>query len=226
MRMGLILCLLAIVPTLAFLGCGVVDTAPDTADAYADAYIEEARSAAPDPISSGPHDVAVLKIRNLGSIRFELLPELAPNTVAHFSKLAQQDYYAGTTFHRVVPGFMIQGGDPNSRDADPRNDGKGGGTGIQSEFSGVSHVRGIVSLANRGNRDTGGSQFFIVHADAPHLDGNYSVFGRVIEGLDVVDAITELEIDTYGRYGPEARPHPVDVVIESIHIEPADRSQL
>ena len=181
---------------------------------------------APDPISPGPHDIAVLNIRELGSIRVDLLPELAPTTVAHFSKLAREGYYAGTTFHRVIPGFMMQGGDPNSRDADPRNDGKGGGTGIKSEFSDVSHLRGTVSLANRGNRNTGGSQFFIVHEDSPHLDGGFSVFGRVIEGLDVLDAIAEVEIDTYGRYGPRARPHPVDVVIESIEIELVDLSRL
>jgi peptidyl-prolyl cis-trans isomerase B (cyclophilin B) len=218
---------IAMVPAIAWLGCGVVDATPGPGpDGDAVAVIEEAGSAERDPASPAPRDVAVLQIRGLGTIRFELLPESAPIAVTHFSQLAQEGFYAGTTFHRVIPGFMMQGGDPNSRDADPRNDGKGGGTGVPVEFSDVPQIRGIVSLAHRGNPNTAGSQFFILHADAPHLDGNYSVFGRVIEGLEVIDAITEVEIDTYGRYGPESRPYPVDVVIESVRIEPADRSTL
>lgn len=205
---------LVIIPAIAWLSCGVVETKPTIGDSAADL------------ISPGPHDVAVLTIRDLGSIRFELFPELAPITVAHFTKLANKGFYDGTTFHRVIPGYMIQGGDPNSRDKDPRNDGKGGGTGIKSEFTAVSHERGIVSLAHRGNYDTGGSQFFIIHENTPSLDGNFSVFGRVIEGMDVVDTITEVEIDTFGRYGPEARPYPVDVVIESVRIESVGQASL
>jgi cyclophilin family peptidyl-prolyl cis-trans isomerase len=217
MRICHVVSLLATVTAVALLGCGIIETTSD---------LDSAKPATPDLISSGPHDIAVLKIRELGSIRFELLPELAPITVAHFSRLAREGLYSGTTFHRVIPGFMIQGGDPLSKDNDPRNDGKGGGTGVESEYSDVPQVRGIVSLAHRGNPNTGGSQFFIMHGSAPHLDGKFSVFGRVIEGLDVLDAIAEVEIDTYGRYGPEARPHPENVVIESIHIEPAARSAL
>jgi cyclophilin family peptidyl-prolyl cis-trans isomerase len=170
----------------------------------------------------GPHDVAVLTVRDLGEIRIELLAKLAPGTVANFAKLAGEGFYDGTSFHRVIPGFMIQGGDPNTRDKDPRNDGTGGPSyTISDEFNGLSHARGVVSMANKGRPDTAGSQFFIVHRDSPHLDGSYTAFGRVAEGMDVVDAITALELDKYGRYGPRDRPYPVSAVVETIRIEPA-----
>jgi cyclophilin family peptidyl-prolyl cis-trans isomerase len=173
-------------------------------------------------IDDGPHDVAVLTIRDLGTIRIELLPEVAPKTVENFVKLANEGFYDRTKFHRVIPGFMIQGGDPNTRGKDPRTYGKGGpGYKIPDEFSDLPHNRGAVSMANAGVPNTGASQFFIVHGDATHLDGRHTVFGRVIEGMDVADAITELEIDTYGRYGPRNRPHPVSAVVESVRIEPA-----
>jgi cyclophilin family peptidyl-prolyl cis-trans isomerase len=171
-------------------------------------------------LSNGPHPVAVLRIKDLGAIRIELLPEAAPKTVAQFEQLAGEGFYDGTSFHRVIPGFMIQGGCPNTRNSDPRDDGNGGGEhAIEDEFSDLAHRRGMVSMANRGSRNSGGSQFFIVHQDVPHLDGKHTVFGRVIEGMDVVDAITALEIDKYGRYGPPDRPYPVSAVVESIRME-------
>jgi len=206
--------LVALALAVTLFGCGSAESEPDPS--------AEATSAE-DLIAPGPHDIAVLEIRGMGTIRFELLPELAPATVGNFTKLARNGTYDGTTFHRVIPGFMIQGGDPNSKDADPRNDGRGGGTGIPDEFTPLPQLRGIVSLANRGNHNSGGSQFFIVHQDAPHLTGHYTAFGRVIEGMEVVDAITEMEIDTYGRYGPQARPYPKDAVIESVEIVPAQQ---
>ena len=102
---------------------------------------------------------------------------------------------------------MIQGGCPNTRNADPRDDGKGGGERfLEDEFSDLPHGRGAVSMANRGSRNSGGTQFFIVQGDASHLDGKHTVFGRVIEGMEVVDAIAKLEIDKFGRYGPPDRP--------------------
>ncbi len=177
-------------------------------------------------VSAGPHDVAVLKIRDLGSIRIQLLAELAPKTVDNFSKLARSGFYHGTLFHRVIPDFMIQGGDPNTKGPDPRTYGKGGpGYTIEDEFSQAPHQRGVISMANKGHRNSGGSQFFIVHQDALRLDGKYAAFGRVIEGMEVVDAITQLEIDSYGRYGPANRPYPKSAVIESIQIEAAALSQ-
>jgi cyclophilin family peptidyl-prolyl cis-trans isomerase len=187
---------------------------------------EEAPVAEPvraeDLIAPGPHDSAVLEIRDMGSIRIELLRELAPQTVDNLIKLAEAGFYDGISFHRVVPGFVIQAGDPLSRNPDPRLVGGGDpGYTIPDEFSAYPHTRGVVSMGNKGRPNSGGSQFFIVLGDARALDGSYSVFGRVIEGMEVVDAITRVEVDTYGRYGPPERPHPVPVVIEAVRIERA-----
>jgi peptidyl-prolyl cis-trans isomerase B (cyclophilin B) len=177
---------------------------------------------AEDLVAEGPHTHAIIEIRNIGSIRIELLPEVAPQTVENFIKLAQEDFYAGISFHRVIPEFMIQAGDPYSRDPDPRLVGDGGpGYKIQDEFSDFPHTRGVVSMANKGGHNSGGSQFFIVHQDSQSLDGRFSVFGRVVEGIEIVDAITEVEIDTYGRYGPTDRPYPVPVVIDAVRVERA-----
>lgn len=185
-----------------------------------DGTASESESAPSSGIETGPHPVAVLSIENMGEIRVELLPELAPKTVANFEKLAAKGFYEGTYFHRVIPGFMIQGGDPNTKDPDPRNDGKGGpGYSIPDEISGETHTRGMLSMANSG-RNSGGSQFFILHGDAPHLDERHAIFGRVVAGMDVVDAITELELDRFGRWGPRDRPYPVSAVISSVTIEP------
>ncbi len=178
---------------------------------------------AADLIAEGPHAHAVIEIRDIGSIRIQLLPEVAPRAVENFIELAEADFYAGILFHRVIPGFMMQAGDPASRDPDPRLVGGGDpGYEIPDEFSDFPHTRGVVSMANKGRRDSGGSQFFIVHQDSPHLDGHFSAFGRVVEGIEVVDAISEVEIDTYGRYGPTDRPHPAPVVIDAVHIERPD----
>jgi peptidyl-prolyl cis-trans isomerase B (cyclophilin B) len=180
----------------------------------------EKPATAADLIVEGPHPHAIIEIRDLGQIRIELLPEVAPGTVENFTKLAEDGFYEGITFHRVIPGFMLQAGDPASRGPDPRRLGSGGpGYDIQDEFSEFPHTRGVLSMANRGGHNTAGSQFFIVHQDSPGLDGRFTAFGRVVEGIEVVDAITEVEIDTYGRYGPINRPYPVSVVIEAVRIE-------
>jgi peptidyl-prolyl cis-trans isomerase B (cyclophilin B) len=175
----------------------------------------------PVPEAGAPRDVAVLEIAGMGEIRFELLADVAPQTAAHFAALAEQGYYDGTTFHRVVPGFMIQGGDPNTRDRDPRNDGLGDRAHtVADERPDVSHVRGMVSLANRGFPNTGGTQFFIVLADARHLDGEFATFGRVTAGMDVADRIAAVERDLYGRHGPVDRPLE-NVVVTRVRIERA-----
>jgi cyclophilin family peptidyl-prolyl cis-trans isomerase len=206
-------CLLA----AALAGCGGGDgapTAPDAPSAQPVAF----ETQAPLP---GPREEAVLVIRDLGEIRVELLADKAPKTVEHFKKLAASGFFDGTTFHRVIPDFMIQGGDPNTRDRDPRNDGRGGpGHNIPDEPSDVSHARGIVSIANRGRPNTGGSQFFIVVSNSPHLDGKYSAFGRVTAGLEIADKIASSPRDEYGRYGPPDRPLE-NVVVETVRIEPA-----
>jgi peptidyl-prolyl cis-trans isomerase B (cyclophilin B) len=143
---------------------------------------------------------AIVDVEGFGEIRFELLRDVAPKTVANFIELARDGLYDGTTFHRVVPGFMIQGGDPNSKDDDPRNDGHGGpGHAIDDEFNATQHVRGVVSMAHKGYPRSAGSQFFIVVADAPHLDGKYTAFGRVTAGMEVADRVAAVERDRQHR---------------------------
>ena len=140
---------------------------------------------------------------NLGDIKIELYTVQSPITAGNFLKLAKEDYYDGITFHRVIPNFMIQGGDPLSKDDDPSNDGTGGpGYNISDEFiKGLTNVRGTIAMANSGP-ETGGSQFFINVKDNANLnysqDDNpgYTVFGRVTEGMDVTDAMVSVETTT------------------------------
>ena len=133
---------------------------------------------------------------NLGTISFKLLPELAPETVRNFEKLAKEGFYNGTLFHRVIPGFMIQGGDPNTKSGNKSSWGMGGpGYTIKAEFNSRSHLRGIVSMARAQDPDSAGSQFFIVTTDSTFLDRQYTVFGEVIEGMEVADKIVNLDRD-------------------------------
>lgn len=157
-------------------------------------------------------DVAVLKT-SLGTIVFRFYEKDAPKHVANFKKLAGEAFYDGTTFHRIIPGFMIQGGDPNSKDADRSNDGTGGsGTNIVAEFNANKHLRGTVSMARAQDPNSASCQFFICVKPTPFLDGQYSVFGQVIEGMDVVDKIVSVPRD--------ARDNPLDkVVMEKVKIE-------
>lgn len=125
-----------------------------------------------------------------GNIELKFFPDVAPNHVNNFIELAKKGFYDGTTFHRVIPGFMIQGGDPNSKDHDKSMHGMGdAGYKLKAEFNEKSHKRGILSMARSGHPDSAGSQFFICVADAPHLDRQYTVFGEVVSGLDAVDKI-------------------------------------
>lgn len=144
--------------------------------------------------SSMPNIVQI-EMKDGGKIVIELYPEIAPITVNNFKKLIDQDFYNGLIFHRVMKGFMIQGGDPDGN-------GTGGpGYTIKGEFNanGVKnsllHTRGVISMARAMGNDTAGSQFFIVHEDSKHLDGKYAAFGKVIEGMDVVDRIAEVKVD-------------------------------
>ena len=133
---------------------------------------------------------------NLGNIQFELLSDVAPETVRNFIKLAKSGFYDGTLFHRVIPKFMIQGGDPNTRESDKSTWGTGGpGYNIKAEFSSRSHLRGIVSMARSSDPDSAGSQFFIVTSDSTFLDREYTVFGQVVDGMEVVDKIVDLPRD-------------------------------
>ncbi len=138
---------------------------------------------------------AILTTRH-GDITLEFLPEVAPNHVQNFLDLARAGFYDGTKFHRVIPGFMIQGGDPNSKQDDRRLHGTGGsGKNVKAEFNATKHVRGIVSMARSSNPDSASSQFFIMVSDSPHLDGQYSAFGKVVSGMDVADKIVAEEAD-------------------------------
>jgi peptidyl-prolyl cis-trans isomerase B (cyclophilin B) len=125
-----------------------------------------------------------------GNMELRFFPDVAPNHVNNFINLAKKGFYDGTTFHRVIPGFMIQGGDPNSKDPDSPRLGMGGpGYTVKAEFNNRPHKRGILSMARAADPDSAGSQFFICVADAPFLDRQYTVFGEVVSGMDVADKI-------------------------------------
>ncbi|OQY59151.1 MAG: peptidylprolyl isomerase [Desulfobacteraceae bacterium 4572_88] len=131
-----------------------------------------------------------------GEMTLKFFPDVAPNHVSSFIELAQKEFYNGTTFHRVIPGFMIQGGDPNSKSTDRSQHGTGGpGYKLKAEFNSKSHKRGILSMARAGHPDSAGSQFFICMADAPHLNGKYTVFGEVVSGMEVADKIVSQKKD-------------------------------
>lgn len=129
--------------------------------------------------------------KSIGKIKVSLWPDLAPKTVANFDALAKSGAYNGTAFHRVIPGFMIQGGDPNSKDKPKNTWGMGDPSlaKVPAEFSDVNHARGILSMARSQDINSASSQFFICHGDASFLDNQYTVFGKVTEGMDIVDII-------------------------------------
>jgi peptidyl-prolyl cis-trans isomerase B (cyclophilin B) len=133
---------------------------------------------------------------NFGKIKIKLLPEIAPETVRNFITLTKSSFYDGTLFHRVIPKFMIQGGDPNTKESDKSVWGQGGpGYNLKAEFNSRSHLRGIVSMARSTDPDSAGSQFFIVTSDSTFLDRQYTVFAEVVEGLEIADKIVNLPRD-------------------------------
>ncbi|MBQ3235605.1 MAG: peptidylprolyl isomerase [Clostridia bacterium] len=143
--------------------------------------------------------IVTINLNDGGVIKAELYPEIAPNTVNNFISLISKGYYNGICFHRVIPGFMIQGGCPNGT-------GTGGpGYSIKGEFTAngfkndLKHVRGVLSMARTMAPNSAGSQFFIMHEDSPHLDGQYASFGKVIEGIENVDKIAETATDWHDR---------------------------
>ena len=154
---------------------------------------QKAKAFIPESVTND--DIVVMET-NRGNIKLKLFPDIAPNHCQNFKKLANSTFYDGTTFHRIIPGFMIQGGDINSRDNNPLNDGQGGpGWTVDAEFNEISHKRGVLSMARSGDPHSAGSQFFICVADAPHLDGKYTAFGKVVENLHVVDTIVQTPTD-------------------------------
>lgn len=153
--------------------------------------------------------IITINVKDYGVIKLELYPEIAPNTVKNFTSLADKGFYNGTIFHRIIPGFMIQGGDPDGT-------GMGGpGYSIKGEFSSngfkndLKHTKGVISMARSQNRNSAGSQFFIMTSDSPHLDGEYAAFGKVIEGLDICDKIVNT------KTGHSDRPAS-DIVMETV----------
>ena len=139
-----------------------------------------------------------------GEIVLRFYPDVAPNHVRNFIKLAQTKFYDGTTFHRVIPGFMIQGGDPNSKGQDRSSHGTGGpGHRVKAEFNSKPHKRGVLSMARSNDPDSAGSQFFICVADSNFLDWQYTAFGEVMSGIDVADTIVNAKRD--GRDNPLER---------------------
>jgi peptidyl-prolyl cis-trans isomerase B (cyclophilin B) len=167
------------------------------------------------------NEVAVIKTSE-GDMVIQFWTDAAPNTIENFKKLARQGFYDGTIFHRIVKGFMIQGGDPNSKDPAKENSyGEGGpGYNIRAEFNDHSHDRGVISMARGPDPDSAGSQFFICLAAVHRLDHQYTTFGKLIKGDDVLQKIGDTAV-TKNSVGEMSKPMK-RIVIESIEIVPAD----
>jgi peptidyl-prolyl cis-trans isomerase B (cyclophilin B) len=172
------------------------------------------------PMSSA-NEVAVIKTSE-GEMIAEFWPDVAPNTVENFKKLARSGFYDGTAFHRIVKGFMIQGGDPLTKD--PAKESRYGtgdpGYKIKAEFNNRSHERGVLSMARSNDPDSAGSQFFICLANVSRLDHQYTTFGKIIKGDDVLGQIGDAEV-TMSNSGERSKPTK-RVTVESIKIVPAD----
>jgi len=167
--------------------------------------VRAAGDSAPDKKKAAPSKASTVKVKekamsetakvaelktSKGTITIRFFPDVAPKHVKNFIELGEKGYYNGTRFHRVMPGFMIQGGDPNTKSDNRQSWGTGGsGKNVPAEFNGVHHARGIVSMARSNDPNSASSQFFICVADAGFLDRNYTVFGQVVSGMDVADAI-------------------------------------
>ncbi len=173
------------------------------------------------PMDSNQKEVAVLKTSD-GEMVAEFWPEVAPKTVENFKKLAREGFYDGTAFHRIIKGFMIQGGDPNTKDLSNESRYGTGGPGYQvpAEFNERPHVRGVLSMARSADPNSAGSQFFICLGTASSLDRQYTAFGKLIKGLDVLDKIGDSAVTRSGS-GETSKPT-TRVALESVKIVPAD----
>jgi len=167
------------------------------------------------------NEVVIIKTSE-GEMVIEFWSDAAPKTVENFKKLARSGFYDRTTFHRIVKGFMIQGGDPNSKDPAKENSYGQGGPGykIKAEFNNHSHERGVISMARGPDPDSAGSQFFICLAPVPRLDGQYTTFGKLIKGDDVLEKIGDTPV-TRNSMGENSKPTK-RVIIESVKIVPAN----
>ena len=166
---------------------------------------------------SNQNPIVTIEMENGDIMKAELYPEIAPNTVNNFISLIKKGYYDGVIFHRVIPGFMIQGGDPDGT-------GMGGpGYSIKGEFThngfknDLKHTPGVLSMARTMIPDSAGSQFFIMHETSPHLDGEYAAFGKLVEGLEVVDKITRVKTDYSDR--PMEEQKMVKVTVETFGVD-------
>ena len=167
--------------------------------------------------------IVTIEMENGGIIKAELYPNIAPNTVKNFISLVNEGFYDGVIFHRVIPGFMIQGGDPTGT-------GTGGpGYAIKGEFTqngfenDLQHTRGVLSMARSGNPDSAGSQFFIMVEDAPHLDGSYAAFGMVIEGMETADKIVSVETGANDKPIEEQKIKSVTVDMRGVDYDEPER---
>ena len=167
------------------------------------------------------NEVAVIKTTE-GEMVVEFWPDVAPKTVENFKTLAKKGFYDGTAFHRIIKGFMIQGGDPLTKDLkDEARWGTGDpGYKIKAEFNDRQHVKGVLSMARSANPDSAGSQFFICHGAAPHLDRQYTAFGKVVKGEDVLDKIGNTPV-TRSASGENSKPLK-RIEVQSVKIVPAD----
>jgi len=198
-KLSLLIALLMTVTSVFMVGCAQssTDTTEETPASEEQAEdtenndTEKDMTGLPDP--NLDHPLVTMSIADYGDLVIELYPEVAPNTVNNFISLVNSGYYDGLTFHRIINGFMIQGGDPDG------TGGGGPGYAIAGEFlsngfeNNLKHAPGVLSMARTNNPDSAGSQFFIMHKSSPHLDGAYAGFGQVIEGLDLVDEIAQVK---------------------------------
>ncbi|WP_027092002.1 peptidylprolyl isomerase [Cohnella thermotolerans] len=209
----IVLALLMLIAT----ACGAKN---ESAGGAANAASSPAASASEPPSGIDPsakHPIVTIEMDSGQTIKLELYPEVAPNTVNNFISLVKKGFYDGTIFHRVIPGFMIQGGDPDGN-------GTGGpGYSIPGEFTAngftnnLKHTRGILSMARTQDPNSAGSQFFIMVADAPSLDGQYAAFGQVIEGMNTVDQIVKLPRDENDR--PKSPPVMKKVTVDTLGVD-------
>jgi peptidyl-prolyl cis-trans isomerase B (cyclophilin B) len=171
------------------------------------------------PATAAAKEVGVLKFKGYGDIVVEFYPDVAPKTVENFKKLANDRFYDGTLSHRLIPGFMVQLGDPNTKDPSKESEwGRGGpGYSVKAEFNERPHEKGVLSMARSGHPDSAGSQFFICFARAASLDRQYTVFGKVLKGLDVLDKLEKVRVG-----GAQGSKPQTPVVLESVKIVPAD----